>query len=83
MRADAERPTLVAATPLGAAWLGVDAATANVGHRAARVGELEANIARVRELLANESFVSRAPAAVVDGERARLADLEDQLRQLG
>ena len=43
---------------------------------------LEANIERLRTLLANEAFVSRAPAAVVEQERARLADLEEQLRQL-
>ncbi len=83
VRTGGDRPSLVAATPLGAAWLGVDGAAANPEHRAARVRELEANIARVRELLANDAFVARAPAAVVEGERARLADLEDQLRQLG
>jgi valyl-tRNA synthetase len=83
-RTDGERPALVAATPLGAAWLG-DAATASEAsteRRTARVAELEANIARLRTLLANEAFVSRAPASVVDQERARLADLEEQLRQL-
>ena len=82
---DGERPALVAATPLGAAWLGEDSGTpaGSTERRAARVAELEANIARLRDLLGNEAFVSRAPAEVVDGERARLAELEEQLRQLG
>ena len=82
---DGERPALVAATPLGAAWLGEDSATSETSteRRTARVAELEANIERLRTLLANEAFVSRAPAPVVEQERARLADLEEQLRQLG
>ena len=81
---DGERPDLVAATPLGAAWLGEDSATSETSteRRTARVAELEANIERLRTLLANEAFVSRAPAPVVEQERARLADLEEQLRQL-
>jgi valyl-tRNA synthetase len=33
-------------------------------------------------LLANSSFTERAPAAVVERERGRLAELEAQLRQL-
>ena len=83
LRSDGERPTLVAATPLGAAWLGVGSDPGGGERRAARVAELEANIARIRALLANDAFVSRAPAAVVEQERTRLAELEDQLRQLG
>jgi valyl-tRNA synthetase len=81
---DGERPALVAATPLGAAWLGEDSATSerSAERRAARVAELEANVERVRALLENEAFTSRAPAAVVDQERHRLAELEEQLRQL-
>jgi len=47
------------------------------------VAELEANVQRLRVLLADEAFVSRAPAEVVERERHRLADLEEQLRQLG
>jgi valyl-tRNA synthetase len=83
-RTDGERPALVAATPLGAAWLGEDSATSDrsTERRAARIAELEANVERVRALLENEAFTSRAPAAVVDQERQRLAELEEQLRQL-
>jgi valyl-tRNA synthetase len=84
VRADGERPSLVAATPLGAAWLGAEPASEGEGaeRRAARVAELEASATRVRALLDNEAFVSKAPDAVVERERARLADLEEQLRQL-
>ncbi len=88
-----QRPALVAATPLGAAWLGVEAAevaagvAAGVEHdsserRARRVVELRAAIDRLRTLLGNASFVERAPVTVVGKERARLAELEAQLRQL-
>jgi valyl-tRNA synthetase len=37
---------------------------------------------RITGKLANEAFVSRAPADVVAGERARLAELENTLAQL-
>jgi valyl-tRNA synthetase len=36
----------------------------------------------LRTLLANDAFTARAPAAVVERERARLADLEEERRQL-
>lgn len=39
----------------------------------AELANVEKEIARVEGKLANESFTSRAPAAVVDGERAKLA----------
>ncbi|HEX2766923.1 MAG TPA: valine--tRNA ligase [Candidatus Limnocylindria bacterium] len=82
--ADGNRPELVAASPLGAAWLGVDAAAAEAARtrREAQLAELDRNIQRVRDLLANPSFVERAPAAVVERERRRLADLEEERRQL-
>jgi valyl-tRNA synthetase len=82
----AERPELVAASPLGAAWLGTeddDAAAAAADRRSAQVAELDAHIERVRVLLANTAFVERAPEGVVARERDRLADLErerDQVR---
>jgi valyl-tRNA synthetase len=81
---DGARPELVAASPLGAAWLGVDAAAqvAASERRATQLAELDANIARVRDLLANASFVDRAPEAVVARERQRLADLERERGQL-
>jgi valyl-tRNA synthetase len=78
------RPELVVASPLGAAWLGIDAAAREAAseRRASQLAELDVNIARVRGLLANASFVDRAPEAVVTRERARLADLERERDQL-
>ncbi len=82
---DGERPTLVTASPLGAAWLAIDAAAeaAAAERRDAQLAELEANIDRVRGLLANPGFAERAPRPVVERERERLADLERRRDQLG
>jgi valyl-tRNA synthetase len=82
--ADGDRPELVAASPLGAAWLGVDRAARDEARarREAQLADLDRNIARVRDLLANEAFVERAPEAVVLQERRRLAVLEEERRQL-
>jgi len=44
--------------------------------------DLEKRIAGSRKTLANENFVSKAPAAVVDKERAKLADLEAQAAKI-
>ncbi|MBA3586347.1 MAG: valine--tRNA ligase [Chloroflexi bacterium] len=80
-----ERPTLVAAGPLGAAWLAVGGtATPEVGKRRhAQRAELDRNIERIRALLANDAFTAKAPSAVVERERERLADLEQERGQLG
>ncbi|MFO7602739.1 MAG: valine--tRNA ligase, partial [Gammaproteobacteria bacterium] len=40
------------------------------------IGKLEADIERTRGKLANDSFVSKAPEAVVQKEKDRLAELE-------
>jgi valyl-tRNA synthetase len=79
-----DRPVLVAATPLGAAWFGTDAGEegAAAERRGRQVAELDAGIQRLRALLANPSFVERAPPAVVDKERTRLAELVSQREQL-
>jgi valyl-tRNA synthetase len=69
---------------LGTSWLEVEAdAGATASRRARRAGELAEQIGRLRQLLANESFVERAPSEVVERERARLAELEAQLDGLG
>jgi valyl-tRNA synthetase len=46
------------------------------------LSEAEGWLAAARERLANESFVARAPAAVVEGARAREAELADQIERL-
>jgi valyl-tRNA synthetase len=76
-----ERPQLVATGPLGAAWLETD--TSHSGERRERqLAELDANIERVRDLLSNDAFTSRAPEAVVQRERDRLAALQAERSQL-
>ncbi|HET8777003.1 MAG TPA: valine--tRNA ligase [Candidatus Limnocylindria bacterium] len=82
--AHGERPEHIAASPLGAAWLVVDAeaAVAVAERRNAQLAELDRNIERVRGLLANDAFVRNAPVAVVDRERARLAELQAERGQL-
>ncbi|MDQ3689880.1 MAG: valine--tRNA ligase [Chloroflexota bacterium] len=82
---EGQRPSLVAAGPLGAAWLAVGgAATPDAGKRRdAQRAELDHNIERIRALLANDAFTAKAPAAVVDRERDRLSDLEQERSQLG
>ncbi len=82
---DAARPELVAASPLGVAWLAVGGSEAGAAaeRRSAQLAGLERHIERVRGLLGNASFVERAPAEVVERERVRLADLERERAQLG
>ena len=55
----------------------------------AELAKVEGEIARVKGKLGNESFVAKAPAAVVDAERAKLerykatkAGLEAELAKL-
>jgi valyl-tRNA synthetase len=46
------------------------------------LAEAEGWLAAARERLANESFTARAPAAVVEGARAREAELAEQVARL-
>ena len=57
---------------------------------AKEVGRLEGELAKARGKLANEAFVAKAPAAVIDQERKRITQftatmvqLKDQLQRLG
>jgi valyl-tRNA synthetase len=50
--------------------------------RAERRAKLEAEIERARRKLANQGFVSKAPPAVVEQERDKLARLESELEAL-
>ncbi len=60
---------------------GLDLAAAE-RRRAAGREKLGGEIARVQAKLANASFVERAPAEVVEGERAKLARLQIELEAL-
>jgi valyl-tRNA synthetase len=46
------------------------------------LAEAEGYLAAARARLANEAFTSKAPAAVVEGARAREAELVDQVERL-
>ena len=50
--------------------------------RGAERGRLDGEIERLERKLANESFVSKAPADVVEGERRKLEDYREALRRL-
>ena len=50
---------------------------------AAKRSGLEAEIERAERKLANEKFVERAPAAVVEEERRKLAEHREALERLG
>ena len=49
---------------------------------AARRAELESEIARAQGKLGNQGFVAKAPAAVVEAERAKLERLREELEDL-
>jgi valyl-tRNA synthetase len=86
---DERRPELVASTADAAAWFGGEAASSAdaaisadaAERRASGEAHLRRGIERLQALLSSE-FAERAPAAVVERERARLADLEGELRLL-
>jgi len=46
------------------------------------VARLEGEITKARGKLSNESFVARAPAAVVEQEKARLSEFETALARI-
>ena len=80
---DRERPELVSSTAGAAAWLGGEPAGRSDASSRQAAGEahLRRGIERLQTLLAGD-FANRAPAAVVERERERLADLEAELRLL-
>ncbi|KAB2964589.1 MAG: valine--tRNA ligase [Thermoanaerobaculia bacterium] len=49
---------------------------------AAELAEIEALVERVRSRLANPGFADKAPAAVVEGARRQLAELEERRQRL-
>jgi valyl-tRNA synthetase len=67
------------------AIIGGDADATSAGDRARlerELGEAERLLAAARARLANEEFVSKAPPAVVDGARAREAELVEMVGRL-
>jgi valyl-tRNA synthetase len=87
LRADADRACAVAsvAVPGGTVEVlgdeGLDLQAAEQ-RRAAERERLEVQIGRVRSKLHSEGFLAKAPGAVVDGERAKLAHLQAELGAL-
>ena len=80
-----EPPIAAVAVPGGSVSVFASAAVdteAEARRTAARRAELSADIARAEGKLANEKFVARAPAAVVDAERGKLARLVEELESL-
>ena len=87
IKADYEAPkgTPTALTPLGELFLPLEGLVDMDAERNRITKELQkmaAEIAKSKAKLGNASFVDRAPAAVVDQERARLADWEAKTSQL-
>ncbi len=80
-----ERPIATVAVPGGVVSVFASDAVdteAEAKRTAARRVELQKEIARVQGKLENEKFVSRAPAAVVQGERDKLERLQAELGAL-
>jgi valyl-tRNA synthetase len=76
--------TPVAITPLGEIFLPVAAGdVARERERLDReIAKIESDLRTVESKLENQSFVDRAPAAVVEEHRQRLKDLTAQLAKL-
>ena len=55
---------------------------AELARIAKAMGKLEQDVARFKGKLSNEKFVSNAPKAVIEKEKAKLADSESQLAKL-
>jgi valyl-tRNA synthetase len=75
----------VALTPIGQVFLPLDGSLdmeAEKQRLGREIAKLEEEIETVRKKLANENFVSRAPAAVVEEHRKRETDFLSRLKQL-
>jgi valyl-tRNA synthetase len=75
-------PSVATATRSGLTWIDVGDAADAADWRQEQAREIEARVSRLKALLGNQSFVAKAPPAVVEKERRRLSELEEQLRQL-
>jgi len=56
--------------------------TAQTPDRELKIAQLEDEIQRIRNKLNNDGFVCKAPAATIEKEKIRLADVERDLQQL-
>jgi valyl-tRNA synthetase len=75
----------VAVTPLGQVFIpleGIVDLSAEKERLKKEIAKLEAEIETVRKKLGNESFVARAPEAIVAEHRQREKDFQDKLAQL-
>jgi valyl-tRNA synthetase len=76
-----DSPTAVAGAHRVMVHVEIDAAAE--GQRLSKeIARLEGEVGRAEAKLANESFVARAPAAVVEQERKRLADFRETIKKL-
>ena len=69
-------------TSAGGAAAAGDSAALDRSRLERELAEAEGWLDAARERLANESFVARAPASIVEGARAREAELADQVSRL-
>ena len=72
-------------TPLGQAFIPLEGfvdLSAEKERLAKEIGKLETELETVRKKLSNESFVARAPAAIVAEHRQRELDFLRKLEQL-
>jgi valyl-tRNA synthetase len=74
-----------ALTPLGTVYMSLEGAVdadAEAKKLSAQLAEVDENLKRVAQKLENESFVSKAPAAVVDQQRAKKQELLEKREKL-
>jgi valyl-tRNA synthetase len=88
VQASGASPTAVVGDARLSLFVEVDVA-AEKARLAKEIARLEAEIAKAQNKLSNEAFVAKAPAAVLEQERKRLADfsatlskLQDQIKRL-
>ncbi|HUF78549.1 MAG TPA: valine--tRNA ligase [Thermoanaerobaculia bacterium] len=73
---------LVAGVNLGLVALAREPGAEERERLVGELGKLEAEIGRTRERLANRQFLDKAPPEIVEGNRRRLAELEERRERL-